>query len=371
MKRIKIALMALSAVPVLLLDGCQSRIEQPEIQTGAQVFVTPGVYGSFAGAPETRVTNPVDLDNAKGYNGFTKAPALVKLPIGSTVWLTYRKAKVANPDSENPAHWDEPNLHAYVVQDVAGYNALYPISSHAVMENGVEYLEIDDPITYSNPLFLEDGDYQFRMVSPANKIVKENLKMQVKNGMYVYANDERYVQTSSKIIHIAPTGTGVQNIVLNPMINQTARMRVRIFPGENVSRMEMMTQGIEISGLQNPERETGGNLMFQWSSMNIQDTLRMKHGEKHARVNIREFEQDGNVIIGETGILPTDAMSTATVLLINMAVNGVPTQYLLVLNQMRFYHGHSYNLDVTVDLDGDIHVMNWSNQSWTGEVSFQ
>ena len=53
-----------------------------------------------------------------------------------------------------------------------------------------------------------------------------------------------------------------------------------------------------------------------------------------------------------------------------MAVNGIPTQYVLSLNGMKFFHGHSYDLDLSVDLDGDIHVMSWSNQGWTGEVSF-
>ena len=55
--------------------------------------------------------------------------------------------------------------------------------------------------------------------------------------------------------------------------------------------------------------------------------------------------------------------------LINMAVNGIPTQYVITLSQIKFVHGHSYNLDVKVGLNGNINVMNWANQSWTGEVT--
>ena len=78
---------------------------------------------------------------------------------------------------------------------------------------------------------------------------------------------------------------------------------------------------------------------------------------------------DGS-ITGDVGILPTDAMSTMTVILVNMAVNGIPTQYLLPLYSLIFHHGHSYNLNLEIGLDGDIRVMSWANQAWTGDVDF-
>ena len=224
-------------------------------------------------------------------------------------------------------------------------------------------------MTYSTPLYLQDGYYQFRAVCPANRIRKSDLAMQVNNGMQVYANDERDEQTRSKIVQVRANGSGVQNIVLNPMINQMARIKVTIHPGENVSTMEMMSQGVEISGLQNPEME-GSALAFNWSSMNLADTLKIQRGSKYSRASIHEFTKDASdAFVGELCILPTDASSTVTVLLVNMAVNGVPTQYLLLLNQMKYFHGHSYNLDLEIGLEGKIRVMNWANQSWTGEVT--
>ena len=321
------------------------------------------MYGAFA-TPETRAHNLGD-----NYNEFSYVPELVKLPIGAEVWLTYRKATVANPNPNNASDWEEPNLQAYVVADAAGFNALYPIGSHSITENGVTYLEVDENYSITNPLYLKDGKYQFRMVYPANQIRKDNLSMQVDNGMYVYANDERYNQTASKVIEVVNNNQGVQNIVLNPMINETARIKVSLTPGANVTTMEMMSQGIEISGLQNPETESG-KLAFKWSSLAIKDTLVMKMADKHANTFIKDFEvHDDGSMVGSVGILPTNSMSTASVVLINLAVNGIPTQYVITLSQIKFVHGHSYNLDVEVGLNGNINVLNWANQSWTGEVT--
>ena len=242
------------------------------------------------------------------------------------------------------------------------------MNTHEETENGTTYIYVGD-IEYTSPLVLNDGYYQFRMVSPANRISKEDLKMQVDNGMYVYANDERYEQTSSSIIPIRATGDGVQNIILKPMINQTARFRITVHPGKNVSSMEMMSQGIEIAGLQNPESEETGSVSFAWSSLAMADTLRMKKGDKYCRTYMTEFTRNGdNSLTGEIGILPTDAMSTTTIITVNCAVNGIPTQYVAVLNRKRYFHGHSYNLDLEIGLDGDINVMNWSSQSWLGDL---
>jgi len=359
----------------VLLTGCNDRIGVSG-EAGTQVLLAPAVYGACSSL-ETRA---VDLDDTalEGnehyyYNGFLGAPALTTLPVGATVWLTFRKGEPVNlsGDLEDPDNftWEESDLQAYVVQNVSGYNALYPIQSN---ETEPGYLEVDPDLAYSTPLYLPDGYFQFRMVSPANKIHKDDLKMQVDNGMYIYANDERYEQTRSKVIKIQANGTGVQRIVLNPMINETARFKISLKPGKNVSKMEMMSQGIEISGLQNSEKEPGGELLFQWSSLNLADTLKMKKGDKYSRTYIREFTKDetSGKITGETYILPTNAMSTNTVLLMSLAINGIPTQYLLTLGQMKYFHGHSYNIDLEVGLDGDIRVMGWANQSWLGDVEF-
>ena len=367
-----------ASVLVLLAAGCDKASLQPSVLKQTQIFIEPGVYGSFT----AQVTKAVDLSQTGNasytyykYNGFTGEPARTALPVGSTVWLTYRKGVYSGSGStDDPSHftWGDTDLQAYVVRQAGGFNALYPITSTEVTEGGVTYLDIVEPVVYADPLYLEDGYYQFRMVSPANRIKKANLAMQVDNGMYVYSNDERYTQTASKVIRIESNEAAVQNILLNPIIAQMARFKVTICPGTHVSTMEVLPQGVEISGLQSPEVDGEGRLEFKWSSMDIRDTLVMKRGDKHARVSIRDFSTDPatGVISGDIGVLPTNAYSTVGYVLINLAVNGIPTQYILSLKGMKFFHGHSYNLDLEVDLNGDIRVLNWSNQGWTGEVSF-
>jgi hypothetical protein len=362
----------------LLSPACNGIVEQPVAET--QILVAPYVYGTFPGGAATRAIDLEDTGEEGNphyhYNGFNGEPDKTVLPIGSTLWLTYRKALdgITDPDPANDADWEESNLRAYVVQNSAGYNALYPIASHTVTEDGHAYYVVDDMVDgeyrITNPLYLKDGLYQFRMVSPAAKISASDLRMRVDNGMYLYSNDERYEQTRSKVIEVVSNSQGVQNIVLNPMINQTARFKVTLKPGSNVNSLEMLSQGIEVSGLQNPETEDG-NLAFQWSSLAVADTLKMKLADKYSRVSIKEFSvgEDGS-ITGHTGVLPTNAMSTTMVILVNVAVNGIPTQYLVPLYKMVLYHGHSYNLELEIGLDGDIRVMNWANQAWNGEVTF-
>jgi len=330
--------------------------EKSEVHTkGTEIrIVEPTVYAG--GTLGTVASKSYTLGD--GHNEFTTVPALTTLPVGTTVWLTFR---YKNADDS----WGDPNLQAYVVLNSAGYNALYPCKS---TEDSDGYLTVDSPVTTTTPLYLEDGTYQFRMVAPANKIKKSTLSMQVENGMYLYSSDERYTETASKEILVESTGSGVQNIQLNPIIHQMARIKVKMRMGSNVYKMEMMPNGIEISGLQDPEEDNTG-LTFDWSSLDVADTLVMKKANKYTRVYMTDFTyNDDGSIEGEVGILPTDCMSTQMVLLFNIAVNGIPTQYVLTLKERKFFHGHSYNLDLSIGLNGNITVMSWANQSWTGEL---
>ena len=368
MKTSRLYILAAAFITPLFIASCESKME-PTL-TEVHPVLAPAVYGAFE-QPSTRVVPyPIDIQNAE-HNGFTSVPNAVPLPIGSTVWLMYRRANdgITNPDPNNSAHWGPSDLKAYVVKadEEMGFNALYPVPYSENTSEGT--LVISDNLeSYATPLYLNDGYYQFRAVSPAYPIRKTDYKMKVDNGMWLYANDERYNQTKSAVIYVG--GTNVQNVQLQPMISQVARIDIRLSPkSNNISKMEIMDQGIEISGLQNPETTDGSNLMFQWSSMSIADTLKMKRGEKGRTLVIHDFTtEESGAIVGTAAILPTDAMSTMVVVLINMAVNGIPTQYILTLSQMKFFHGHSYLLDLELDLNGNVYVMNWANQSWSGEA---
>lgn len=368
----KHAIQLLASVALLALSGCNARIEQQPSVSAKQVFYAPAVYGTFEPA-RTRAYPDEPCTLGDGHNGFTSVPTLGSLPAGTTLWVSYQKAldtAPATPDVQNPAHWEtEKHLQAFrvLVSDKENVNALAPVRSRVVTEGGVDYEEVEGSGEDDAPLSFSPGKYLFRAVWPANRIRKSDLSMQVKNGMQVYSNDLRYTQTLGKVQEIV-AGNGVQNVVLNPMINQTARIKISVRPqaGQNLD-LKMLSQGIEVSGLQTPEKEES-DLAYKWSSSSVADTLVMKFSDKHARTFIREFTTEGDRITGSACFLPTNAMSTMVLILVNVAVNGIPTQYTVPIYRTIFNHAHSYNLDLEVGLNGQIRVLAWSTQSWTGEI---
>ncbi len=56
------------------------------------------------------------------------------------------------------------------------------------------------------------------------------------------------------------------------------------------------------------------------------------------------------ILQGETGILPTDCRSTPVVVIMNVLVNDVPTQFTYSIVGKQFLPGYSYNYTVTLDI---------------------
>ena len=191
----------------------------------------------------------------------------------------------------------------------------------------------------------------------------------VDNGMYLYSTDGRYKETCPLPMDITINETGVQYIRLNPIISQVARFTFEISKGEGVYELEPLEAGIEISGIQNTE----SGVVFNWCSEHISDTLEMKYGDKRAMVTIpgSQISTDAeDVIRADIGVLPTYALQNSIAILLNLAVNGVPTQYMTLLSGMKLMHGHSYNIKWSISVkDGQISVMTWQNQSWTADLT--
>lgn len=362
----------------VLLCSC-SRIENKVndyTHDGTRIeFHLPGMYDNI---PEPACTKADDvLDPLRHINA-----ELTSLPVGSTLWLTFSQK------DEATGEYSEPQLKAYRIMDNGGYHSMFACTYHEESgEDGHTYMMIDNE-TSDQPLILSDGIYRFKMISPALPISLDEEKgwrLPVDNGMYFYATDGRYHETAPKDIvvsseNLSNNGTNVQYVKLNPIINQTARWRFRIFKGDNVESLEMMPAGIEISGLQNPYNvEDGEKISYYWASDDIRDTLVMKMGDKHQWVKIpaqnmwtaQETGPGGvpaEALCGDVGFLPTNSLSTTVVILFNMLVNGIPTQYETTVNQRIFEHAHSYNIGVEVDQKDGIRLFNWQNQSWTGDL---
>ena len=305
-----------------------------------------GTYGIGFSGVQSRADNLPDA--GEEWHALPQPAEEELLPIGSTLWLSYAK------QNEDGATYGTPNLQGYIVgTTTGGYNTLYPCTT---TQNAEGKLEINAE-EIGAPLYLEAGTYKFKMVSPAYPIDRD-LKMWVDNGIYLYSTDGRYEQTYTEPIKIDVNATGVQYIKLNPIISQVARFTFTIHKGTGVYTLEPLEAGIEISGLQNPfNHGEEGQLQYNWSSENIADTLVMRMGDKRSWVTLPgseiETETDG-ALTGDIGVLPTLTMSTPVAVLINMAVNGVPTQYMTLVNE-------------TVE-DGQISVVTWQNQSWTTDI---
>ena len=281
----------------------------------------------------------------------------VPLEVGSTLWLYY--TRLGEDGTYGP-----PVMSAYVVgTNTGGFNSLYACT-YEKGEDGLMYINAGE---LGAPLYLETGTYRFKMISPAYPIGTD-MSMMVDNGMYFYSSDGRYRETSAVAVDITINDTGVQYITLNPIISQVARFTFEINKGDGVYEIEPLAAGIEISGIQNTE----AGVDFNWCSEDIADTLEMKHGDKRAWVTIpgsaMETDESGT-LRGDVGVLPTYATETSISLLLNLAVNGVPTQYMTLLNGMTLLHGHSYDVKWEVNEDdGRVSVMTWQNQSWSADL---
>lgn len=327
-------------------------------------ILPPQVYGHQPGSPATKAVGDID----------DRLPSLSKMNLaeGTTLWLTYERRNT--DDGVEPKKYDPPVLKSYVVRSAGGgYKALYACAfSEDKNDNSILVVNADDASTTATPLYLKHGEtYRFRMIAPAMPISQSDLSMHVDNGDSFCSSDERYEQTSSKDTKIVAAASGVNYISMNPMIQQTARLRFTLKKGDNVSSIVMMGDGVEISGIQDPYLHNVDGDNYNWSSMDSADTLVMRLGDKRAWVKLpgERFTTNtkGN-LVGDICILPTDARSNTVTILLNMAVNGVPTQYLTTLDGMVFEHAKSYNMTFTVRLQNNIVVVNWQNVSWTDEI---
>ena len=346
-----------------MLAACSTEEDAPISVPDGKVqveFQLPGTYGISISDAQSRADNLPDA----GEDWHTLPTSAVGLlPVGSTLWLSYAKL------NEEGNTYGTPNLQGYVVgTGTGGYNTLYPCTT---TQNAEGKLEIN-PKEIGAPLYLEGGTYKFKMISPAYP-VSTDLKMTIDNGMYLYSTDGRYEKTYSQPIPIKVNTSGVQYVKLNPIISQVARFTFTIRKGTGVYTLEPLEAGIEISGLQNPFNHVEeGQLQYNWSSENIADTLVMRMGDKRSWVTLpgSEIETDAEgTLTGDIGVLPTLTMSTPVAVLINMAVNGVPTQYMTLVNETHLLHAHSYNFRWTVNVEeGQISVVTWQNQSWTTDI---
>ena len=295
------------------------------------------------------------FNGTKADSEFLAKETVSKLPVGSTIWLSYSKK------GENG--YDKAEVKPYIVKGTDDYIGLYPCGIEEYTDSeGTEWMRIEEEVN-GTPLYLTTGEtYRFRVLYPAYDLRKPDLYFNLYNGIWACINDPRYTQTESRDITLTANSQKITYVDLQPVVNQTARLHFEIAKGDNVHTMEMMHSGIEISGVQDKERA----YPMDWTHDEYMDIIQLESIDEGKHwYKLQEFTIQNDKIIGDAYILPLDVRRTYIFILINMAVNGIPTQYVLTLNGIVLEHSRSYNFDLKAGLDGNLTVVNWQNTSMT------
>ncbi len=365
----RIKLITLVSIVYFCLAGCvkeQTDTPKYDVPEGMKAveLVLPGMIGGHVrenSKPESRMGNAPG-GNVDSETLADKTP--VNLPDGTTLWI---KAQEVGSGKTHEV------MNSYVVRDITGTGEgkqqLYPCKADA---NGNVIEET------SVPMFLKIGKtYKFYAVSPARAFVEDTENaLYVNNKEYVVSSDIRYLQTKPAEVLISEEGGPVQIVQMNPLINQTAQLEFTIYAEDNdpnIYSLDVMPQGIEISGMQNQYSKEGTRL-WNWS---WGDTLKSFVGQDNTKVIVRKMNEidetfikknpDGSLYI-KCPILPTDAFSSSIIVLFNLEVNGNPTQFEMMLNQKIFRSAYTYHYKGKVKIEDGVTVMTWQYVNWELDV---
>lgn len=353
---------------LILLAACTKQEETPTGVPEGRVEIHPSLPGMLTASPTAGTRAGDFVADGKLLAG--KEP--IPLDEGATMWLL-----VEGTTEDGSAY---KTLKPYVVKGKGDMQTLHPCT----VDNEGKVEEEDVA-----PLYIPYGTYTFRGLSPARAFLDGNgnpitdlskvdtYRQLVKNGDYLISTDERYEQTKTEPQTIAEGSGKVQLIELKPLINQTAQLKFTIYADpENtyIHSITMMSAGVEISGLQD-WYEQDQNL-WNWSPA-VKDTLRAYPGNKHQRLVLHgddtksiTHKSDKEIEV-RAAALPTDATSSSIIVLFNMEVNGVPTQYEMMLNQKILRAAFSYHYKGKVTVQNGIVAIEWQHVSWSTDVEIE
>lgn len=339
LNRLYTYLLLIAMMLVSCTDSFHEQDTAEEIPEGC-VRVNFTLSGSYGGPlSDLSRSNPLDKYSP------------VKIPDGTTLWIAVYKESPTEPQQ----------VKSFVVKG----NTLYPCK-----------VDDDGNVTDENdvPLYLESGTYTFRAIGPARKLTK-NKHLYIENGQYVIANDERTRFNNGPLVkgtagveaELDNNDDLVVEVQLNPLINQTAKLKFTIKAGDNVYKLGVQTTGVEIDGLQ--DNYSILNNPWNWTLGTDTDTLIAYRGNKNTKLTLTEpVEITNKKVVYETSILPTDAYSTPLIILFSMRVNGVPSQFQMMLSRKLFLTGYSYHYMGTINLKDGIAAMEWMNVGWETNV---
>lgn len=378
----------LAPMSLLVLSGCSSADEplSPSSQPGddngemaeGQCAVTLAIRGNY-GAPLSSLSST--SRSSENYPRDLAAYTPEDLPEGSTLWVAYTD----ETDADDKPDFTQAPVHSYVVGERIGEsNVLYPCD---VDTAGV--------CTYKSnrPLYLNQGEtYYFRAMGPARALTANN-GLYITNGQAVYCNDNRWDATADTQFTVSTT-TQTEVCELNPMINQTAQIKLTIecekiavtdsdgnqeydengdplyyYP---IHDMAVTSSGVIITGLQNNYSQLNAvgepfNWLFSESHLFTYPgdvTYHMKLDENYMLAST-----DGHKMTFEAPILPCDAVATPIIVEFYMRINGVPTQFEMMLNRKMFLGAYSYHYKGTLSIEEGIYALEWLQISSNVDIS--
>lgn len=328
--------------------SCTERIESPEGREGVMVCAGGSAWG-FAG---TRASLPPEA-------------SVAPLPEGTTLWLLI----------EEPV---DPDRHGFGDEWEISPNPEYAMRKYVVLgkdaalvpcETDGEGKVVGDP-SNNKPLMLKEGWYKFHAVSPARDLHDDHDNgltdiVRIHNGEYVLATDTRWDETAPLVVEVDTRSDlgSFQMVRLNPLINQTAEMELRLYMGDNVTDMDILPEGVEVTGLQ---EDRGIGVPFHWSTDNSYLPIRV--GNKYNGIKVTTWEREEDCLVGRLSVLPTDATTNAIFIVFNISVNGVPTQYMATLKTQYFESAYRYTYNFQVNVSDGIVVAAWDNISEVKEI---
>lgn len=287
---------------------------------------------------------------------------------GTTLWV-YAE--------ETTGYKSHRAINSYVVRNISGTETGQQMLYPCIVDEDGNVIEES-----SVPMFLNIGStYKFSVVSPARKFVdEEKYSLFVNNKEYVLSNDIRYSQTQPLITEILGDESfpgPVQIVSLNPIINQTSQLEFTIYAEDNdpnIYSLDILPQGVEISGIQYQyDRKMNSNAdSWNWT---WNDTLKASVGQNTEKVIIRKMgtdavddsfiskNADGSLYI-KCPVLPTDAFSSSIIVLFNIEVNGVPTQFEMMLNQKILRSAYTYHYKGKIGFENGASVITWQYVNW-------
>ena len=321
----------LFAMLIVFVTACDQ--DEDHTSNEGTVAIIPELSGMYAASPgnwsNARAVHP-DLNK------------IINLPEGTTLRLIAKKGN------------NTPQTQDYVVRTPdGGSQSLYPCE----IDNNTGNIISED----KTPLYLAPGNYTFSAISPAHKYY--NKKIIIDNGESVIANNSHWNQTAPTEITISDNDVS-KVIPLNPLMQLTARMTFTLKGdiANGVSSLSVMQDGIEIDRI----RENTVELE------NVGDSIKAEIVPNYNRIYIKEQDitiQEDKSLRAEICLLPIDNRATPMTIIMNLMVNGVPTQFTYSIVNKVLYAGYSYDYTVNVKIKDNISVANWQETSWSTEVS--